>query len=133
MLPGTRGFPLLLLGAVALLGGCNRPDSGPGSREAAASTSDSLAVTGPDGLQVWFTLVRSAHSAGGTRCTERGLEIRRGSRRIQVPLLYTGEAPILLNDSTMRAILWTNCRPVTPYLVDLRTGQPVPERRSRTP
>jgi hypothetical protein len=31
----------------------------------------------------------------------------------------------LLNDSTMRAVLWTNCRPGDAYLVDLTNGRPV--------
>jgi hypothetical protein len=34
---------------------------------------------------------------------------------------------MLLNDSTMRAMLWTDCTAVTPYLVDLRNGRPVRE------
>ena len=49
--------------------------------------------------------------------------------RIPVPLLYTGTAPHLVNDSTMRARLSDHCRPGDAYLVDLRTGRPVRERR----
>jgi hypothetical protein len=58
---------------------------------------------------------------------ERGLEIRRGGTRVRVPLLYTGESPTLLDDTTMRAVLWTNCKPLEKYRVDLRTGRPLRE------
>lgn len=76
-------------------------------------------------MEVWFTLARTAKAGDGTSCIERGLEIRRENKRIQVPLLYTGETPMLLNDSTMRASLWTDCAAIGPYLVDLRSGRPV--------
>jgi hypothetical protein len=87
--------------------------------------ADSLADTGPNGLEIWFTLSRPAQSPSGEWCVERGLEIRSQARRIQVPLLYTREAPTILNDSMMRAVLSTNCHTVASYRVDLRTGQPV--------
>jgi hypothetical protein len=85
-----------------------------------------------DGVQIWFTLTREARAANGTRCQERGLEIRRGSSRIKVPLLYTGVAPVLLDRSTMRAQLWNHCRAVDTYLVDLQSGRPVRERSGGT-
>ena len=47
----------------------------------------------------------------GQACVERGLEIRDGGNRVKVPLLYTGSPPVLLNDSTMRAVLWNHCTP----------------------
>jgi hypothetical protein len=46
---------------------------------------------------------------------------------VQVPLLYTGTPPVLLDDSTMRALLWNHCRPVDAYRVDLRSGRPLRE------
>jgi hypothetical protein len=87
--------------------------------------SDSLVLATGAGVEVWYGLSRSARGPDGSPCVERGLEIRRGERRIQVPLLYTGETPTLLNDSTMRAVLWTNCRPGDVYVVDLTNGRPV--------
>jgi hypothetical protein len=87
--------------------------------------SDSLVLATGTGVEVWYGLARPARGPDGSPCLERGLEIRRGERRIQVPLLYTGETPTLLNDSTMRAVLWTNCRPGNVYVVDLTNGRPV--------
>ena len=97
----------------------------------AAESQESLAATAASGVEIWFTLSRPARSTEGHSCVERGLEIRRDGRRLPVPLLYTGEAPTVVNDSTMRAMLWTHCRPVTPYRVDLRTGRPVREAEGR--
>ncbi len=106
----------------------DQPVSG-AERKAPSVLRDSLvlAVTSA-GTEVWFTLVRRAQHSDGTSCIERGLEIRRQEKRIQVPLLYTAETPTLLNDSTMQARLWTNCVPGDIYHVDLRTGRPL--RRS---
>ena len=78
-------------------------------------------------MEVWFTLVRPATGRGGQQCIERGLEIRSQGKRTKVPLLYTAVAPELINDTMMRATLWKDCTPGVPYLVNLRTGQPVPE------
>jgi hypothetical protein len=125
--PGSRS-PLILL---ALLGGACRPEqpSPPAGNSPAESVrADSLVATGHNGLEVWFTLTRVGRGQDGASCVERGLEIRRGSTRIQVPLLYTGAVPVLLDQSTMRAELWNHCRPVATYLVDLRSGRPVRER-----
>jgi hypothetical protein len=99
------------------------PESHPADVE--SHPADSLALSGPGGVQVWFTLARADNAPDGKRCQERGLEIRRGSVRIPVPLLYTGEAPRLVNDTTIRARLWKSCTPGDSYLVDLRTGRPV--------
>jgi hypothetical protein len=94
--------------------------------------ADSLVTTSKDGTEIWFTLARTGHAPDGTLCVERGLEIRRGDTRTRVPLLYTGTAPILLDDTSMRAELWNHCRPVDRYLVDLRSGRPVRERSGET-
>jgi len=36
----------------------------------------------------------------------------------------TGVPPTLVNDSTIRARIWLNCRPGNTYEVNLRTGTP---------
>jgi hypothetical protein len=111
--------------------------SAPPSRERAdrvgdAVPSDSLALSAPGGVEIWFTLARSDRNANGMECQERGLEIRRSGKRLPVPLLYTRERPLLLNDSTVQARLWTHCSPGDAYLVDLLTGRPTPARSRRT-
>ncbi len=127
MIPAKYGG--VLLWGLALLSACGRSERPQAADRGGvvAETEESLATTGPAGVEIWFTLSRPARSSGGRPCLERGLEIRREGRRLPVPLLYTGEAPTLLDDSTVRAILWTQCRPVAPYRVDLRTGRPVRE------
>lgn len=102
-------------------------ESGPASAQPAAP-ADSLVATTPGGAEIWFTLAREGTGPDGTTCTDRTLEIRRGARRIPVPLLYTGTAPEILNDTTMRARLSDRCAPGDAYLVDLRSGRPVRER-----
>jgi hypothetical protein len=122
---------LILL--VALMGAC-RGEERPRPRNVAVTPSarDSLVATTNDGSEVWFTLTRVGLAPDGTACVERGLEIRRGDTRIQVPLLYTGATPVLLDHSTMRAELWNHCRSVGTYLVDLRSGRPVREHAGGT-
>ncbi len=90
--------------------------------------ADSLVITAPGAVEVWFTLSREGKATDGTRCTDRTLEIRRGGTRVPVPLLYTGTAPEVVNDSTIRARLSNQCVPGDAYLVDLRSGRPVRER-----
>ena len=85
----------------------------------------------PNGVEVWFTLARSDSALGGRSCEERGIEIRRDGKRLPVPLLYTAETPVLINDSTIRARLWTHCMPGDPYLINLRSGRPSPDRSRR--
>lgn len=94
----------------------------------AAGPGDSLVATAPGGVEVWFTLAREGKAEDGSPCTDRALEIRRGDTRVPVPLLYTGSAPEILDDTTMRARLSDRCSPGDTYLVDLRTGRPVRER-----
>jgi hypothetical protein len=77
------------------------------------------------GQEVWFASSRPDTDGAGGACIERSLEIRAGGTRTPVPLLYTAVAPTLVNDTTMRAELWTNCRAGDRYDVSLRTGQPV--------
>ena len=85
----------------------------PGDMEAGARTdaaADALVATAPGGVEIWFTLAREATAADGTTCTDRTIEIRRDGERIPVPLLYTGTAPEIVNDSTMRARLSVDVR-----------------------
>ena len=128
-----RKYGRLLLWAFAWLSACGRTERAQTKTSAGKVTEpqDSLATSTRSGVEVWFTLSRPARSLEAQSCVERGLEIRRDGRRLPIPLLYTGEAPTVVNDSTIRAMLWTNCRPVTPYRVDLRTGRPVREAEGR--
>lgn len=92
---------------------------------APAAPPDSLALRTPGGAELWFTLAREDRDSAGTACVERGLEIREGPRRTPVPLLYTREAPRVVNESTVSTRLWTHCAAGPEYRVSLRTGQPV--------
>jgi hypothetical protein len=121
-------IPLLLLAA----SGCGRerpaataviPDS-TATAAAYPTLPDSLALTAPDGVTVWFSGARVGTDSLGRTCMERGLVLVHGETRTLVPLLMTGVAPTLVNDSTMRARIWLHCRPGNTYDVDLRTGTP---------
>jgi hypothetical protein len=119
-----------MLGA-AVLGGLacgERPAAALPGRASAPPPADSLVATAAGGAEIWLTLARPDSGDGG-RCVDRGLEIRRGAKRLAVPLLYTGTPPEMLDDTTMRARLSLHCRPGDAYLVDLRTGRPLRERR----
>ncbi len=91
---------------------------------AAPSQPDSLVLEAPGAVSVWFTDSRQATDTGGAPCIERVMEIRRDGRRIPIPLLYTGQAPLLVNDSTIQAHIWLHCQPGNLYSVDLRSGAP---------
>ena len=92
-----------MLGA-AMLGGlaCGErgEKAGPAADSTPAPPADSLVATAPGGTEVWFTLARPDSGEGG-RCTDRAIEIRRGAARIPVPLLYTGTAPQMVDDTTL--------------------------------
>lgn len=118
-------------GLVVAASACgSRPDvrAGESVREddaAEAVLADSLILTAADGSGVWLTAGRDGRKPDGTVCAERLIEIRRGTARVHVPLLYTGEAPRLVDDSTLEARLWLHCEPGDLYRVHLTTGQPV--------
>ena len=118
----------VLVQAVACTTKDEAVEQGAAAEDRAPAPADSLVATAPGGVEVWFTLAREGEAADGTRCIDRAIEIRRGANRVQVPLLYTGTAPELVNDSTMRARLSNQCVPGDAYLVDLRSGRPVRER-----
>jgi len=127
----VRGAPVVALAlALAACGGEARPVADV-SRAQAAAVPESLVLRTPAGVEVWTASGRDARDSAGTPCRERLLEIRRDGRRIPVPLLYTGEPPVLLDDSTVRAHVWRDCRPRAAYRVNLRTGQPVPDTGRR--
>jgi len=99
------------------------------SGEAVAPTpapEDSLALRTPDGVEVWFVAGRMAQDSAGRECRERSLEIRDGSGRRGVPLLYTREAPTVLDDSSVQARIFNHCAPGERYRISLRTGRPTP-------
>jgi hypothetical protein len=115
-----------LIAGLAVLVACQSPPERPVAAPAAPPKApDSLALTAPNGVEVWFTGVRSATDSAGMACTERVMEIRRDGRRIAIPLLYTGQVPRLVNDSTLEVPIWLHCRPGNVYQVSLTTGQPL--------
>lgn len=117
---------LAILGT-AILAACKdgRPaDAGQVASLPGPPPADSLALTAPGGVEVWFADSRVATDSAGTACTERVMEIRRDGRHIHIPLLYTGSAPRLVNDSTLEVPIWLHCRPGNIYRVNLTTGQP---------
>lgn len=124
----TQLLGLLLLAAA----GCarERPAAEVGTADSAATATayptlpDSLVLTAPNGVTVWFSSARIGTDSLGGQCMERGLVIVHGGVPTLVPLLMTGAAPTLVNDSTMRARIWLHCRPGNTYDVDLRTGTP---------
>lgn len=119
----SRLVTLLLLGTAC----ASRPEPAPAADTTAAAPkpADSLVLTTRQGVEVWFTDSRSARDSTGAACTERVMQIRREGRKIAVPLLYTGSTPLLVNDSTIEAPIWLNCRPGNVYQVNLTTGRPV--------
>jgi hypothetical protein len=117
-----------LSAGLLLLAACSaRPAAAPARDTivAAPRPADTLVLTAPQGVEIWFTDSRSARDSSGQECIERVMQIRRGDRKIAVPLLYTGSTPRLVNDSTIEAPIWLNCRPGNVYQVDLKTGRPV--------
>jgi hypothetical protein len=119
----SLGLVLIGCGANGEPGSGPPPATGPGS---APALTDSLILSAPGGVTIWLAEGRPASDPAGTPCLERTLEIRHDTSRIKVPLLYTISAPVLLNDSTIRAQLAHNCQPAEAYRVNLRTGRPTP-------
>jgi hypothetical protein len=125
------------IAAVATLVACGTGDGSRGAQPPVADTagsatvaapSESLAAKGP-GVEIWFTLARQGSMPDGKPCVDRAIELRRDGKRIPIPLLYTEEAPSIVNDTTARAGVYTNCTAGDPYLVDLRSGRPTREKR----
>lgn len=123
---GRDGTVIALLAALAFACDRSAPQTLQGAATVAAATpAPELALKTPGGTEVWFGDARESRDSAGAACIERTLEIRGpGGRRI-VPLLYTMDTPTVLDDSTIRARLFTDCRPGPAYRVDVRTGLPV--------
>ena len=122
-----RALPLLIIAAACSPApqANSSGDANAGTaQETAVAPADSLVLQGPDGVEVWFTLAREATAPGGESCLERALEVRAGAERRGVPLLYTREAPTLLDDGAMRAVLYNNCTAGAAYRVDFATVSP---------
>jgi hypothetical protein len=83
-----------------------------------------MVLEAPGGVTVWFTAARPAKDSLGNPCQERALEIRRDATRAGVPLLYTREAPTLLDSTAMSAVLYHDCSPGPSYRVDFATVSP---------
>lgn len=138
MRTSDAGIRLLALTLVAAA--CGAGDSGGGDPPAADDLAtipaaqlprsldlpDSLLITLKSGAEVWWTIARESADTAGATCVERGLEIRRDETRVAVPLLYSADVPQIVDDTTLRVPLWTDCRPGRVYLVNVRTGQPTP-------
>ena len=132
--------------ALLLVAACSRPDADRAAPAAPAVTdADSAAVTAvdvhaapadtmalrmKDGTEVWLTEGRVGRGPDGIACRERGVELRKGGTRRQVPLLYVTSPPRDRNDSLF-ARLSTNCAVTATYAVDLQSGQPTRVERRR--
>lgn len=90
----------------------------------AVPVADSVILALPDSGTLIAGFGRVAHTAAGDSCIERALVIRRNGRDQSIPLLYTAETPVLLNDTTIRAVLYRDCVPADTYRINLRTGFP---------
>jgi hypothetical protein len=112
--------------AAMLLAACARekPPAPAGTSEPAAP-ADTMVLSAPGGRTIWLTAGRTATDSSGASCRERGIEIRSSDDTVRVPLLYTGDIPTVVNDSTIEARLWLHCVAGDPHRVNLRTGQPV--------
>ena len=128
----TRALLLLAVASAGCRGERGRDEaaaSAPDTSVAIApEPAESLALSLGEGGGVWFTISREAMGSDGRPCLERGLEIRDATGDRLVPLLYTSEAPVLIDDSTVQVHLFRDCRPDALYRVNLRTGQPTPVR-----
>lgn len=114
---------------VLLAAGCGGepPEDPPPPSPMSVVPADSLVLTLGSGAEVWFTRGREARDSGGATCLERTLEIRRGTTRRAVPLLYAREAPVAVDDTLFRATLSRDCAPVGTYRVSATDGQPYRE------
>ncbi|HET8623428.1 MAG TPA: hypothetical protein VFM14_07685 [Gemmatimonadales bacterium] len=124
---GSGGVLVILLcGTSACERAAPPPDTPAGQAPAdAPAAPPAVRVLTVAGGEVWFGDAREGQDSSGGRCVERTLEIRGPAGRRIVPLLYTLDTPTVVDDSTIRARLFTNCQPGPTYRVDLRTGLPV--------
>ncbi len=118
-------IPLLVLPAACGARGEPAPGAPLPADSAPSRPADSLALALPGGGGVWFAEGRAARDSSGAACYERTIEIRRDTTRVKVPLFYTRAAPTLLNDSSLRGVLYRDCVPMAVYRIHLRTGDPI--------
>ena len=112
-----------------ILAGCGprgepAPAAFPEVDQSPPQLADTLVLTLPGGATVWLAEARRARDSAGTPCLERSVEIRRDSVKLKVPLLFTGSIPTQLDDSTIRAELYRDCRVSATYKVGVRDGLP---------
>jgi hypothetical protein len=120
---------ILRFAAALALAGCGargEPEAGavPEVDQAPPRLADTLVLALPGGNTVWLAEGRRARDSAGGACIERSVEIRRDSVRLKVPLLFTGSMPTRLDDSTIRAELYRDCRVSQVYQIGLRDGLP---------
>jgi hypothetical protein len=104
-------------------------DPPPATTVPGAPAADSLILTLGGGAEVWFTGSRTGRDRFAVACVERVLEIRDGSGRRTVPLLYVRQAPVAIDDTLFRATLSRDCSPAGDYRVNANDGQPNRELR----
>jgi hypothetical protein len=114
---------------LVLLAGCGtrgEPEAGavPEVAQASPPVPDTLVLSLPGGNTVWLAEGRRAVDSAGTPCFERSVEIRREGVKLKVPLLFTGAIPTRVDDSTILALLYHDCRPSASYKVGVRDGMP---------
>jgi hypothetical protein len=119
----AAGLVLLLL---AGCGAHGEPEAGavPEVAQAAPPVPDTLVLSLPGGNTVWLAEGRRAVDSAGTPCFERSVEIRREGVKLKVPLLFTGAIPTRVDDSTIQAFLYHDCRPANAYKIGVRDGMP---------
>lgn len=129
---------LRVAGSAILLASCiargeQEPGRIPEAYAGATPPPDTLVLTAPGGTTVWLSEGRPAVSATGENCLERTIEIRKDSSRLKVPLLYTVTMPVLIDDTTIQALLAEHCQATRPYRVNLKTARPSPMEGGRSP
>jgi hypothetical protein len=116
--------PTALTVLTVLTACAGKPEAAPEPPPPPPAPADSLVLEAPGGITVWFTQSRGAKDSLGTECSERALEVRQDTTRRGVGLLYTREAPTLLDQDAMRAVLYNNCVAGPAYRVDFATLSP---------
>jgi hypothetical protein len=115
--------------ALVLLAGCGaRGEPSPGATpeldQGPLQLTDTMVLALPAGATIWLAEGRRAVDSAGALCVERSVEIRRDSIKLKVPLLFTGSIPTRLDDTTIRAELFRDCRVSAVYKVGVRDGLP---------
>jgi hypothetical protein len=114
---------------LVLLAACSKPAAPPAAVTPPAPW-DSLVLTLSDSTTVWLVRGRQGIASTGATCEERSVELRKGSRRTLVPLLYAREVPRLMR-GTLYATLSDRCADVGEYVIDPATGYPTPVKPTR--